>query len=103
MDFATHRRADRIYQDLVREGHLFRQRSLLPVASMRDSNAEHVAIVAAIAVGDPDEARRMAEVHHFGGKTRWLATLGPRDAERDASGRGMGREVGTARGPGEPE
>jgi len=85
MAFAAHRRADRIYRDLVREGHLFRQRSLLPVASMRDSNAEHVAIVASIAAGDPDEARRMAEIHHFGGKTRWLATLGPRETECDAS------------------
>jgi DNA-binding GntR family transcriptional regulator len=91
MEFAAHRRADRIYQDLVREGHLFRQRSLLPVASMRDSNAEHAAILAAIAAGDSDAARRMAEVHHFGGKTRWLATLGRRDTERDT---GMGEGSG---------
>jgi len=75
MEFAAHRRADRIYQDLVRESHLFRQRSLLPVASMRDSNAEHVAIVDAIADGDAGTARRTAERHHHGGKTRWLATL----------------------------
>lgn len=96
MEFAGHRRADRIYQDLVRESHLFRQRSLLPVASMRDSNAEHTAIIDAIADGDAGAARTTAERHHFGGKTRWLATLGRRDEECDA-GRdvGEGTEIGS--------
>lgn len=94
MEFAAHRRADRIYQDLVREAHLFRQRSLLPVAAMRASNAEHAAIVDAIVGGDAGEARRTAEVHHIGGKTRWLATVGPRDTERGTSGRDRGEETG---------
>jgi DNA-binding GntR family transcriptional regulator len=94
MEYAAHRRADQMYQDLVREGHLFRQRSLLPVASMRDSNAEHAAIVAAIAAGDPGAARRLAEIHHLGGKTRWLVTLGPRDTERNAGGLSGKAETG---------
>lgn len=81
MDFAGHQRAGQIYQSLVREGHLFRQRSLQPVASMQESNAEHAAMLDAILAGDADAARRAAEEHHFGGKRRWLATMTPRDAE----------------------
>jgi len=97
MEFAGHRRANRIYQDLVREGHLFRQRSLLPVTAMRASNAEHIAIVEAIAAGDVSEARRMAEIHHLGGKTRWLETRSPRGTERDNSGRGKGEGAGSSK------
>ena len=93
MEFAGHRRADQIYQDLVREGHLFRQRSLQPVASMRESNAEHAAMVEAILSGDPAAARRVAEDHHLGGRRRWLATLRPREA-------GFGPQERTGKGEG---
>jgi DNA-binding GntR family transcriptional regulator len=77
MGFAGHKRANQIYQALVREGHLFRQRSLQPVASMQESNREHAAMLAAILAGEPEVARRAAENHHQGGKRRWLATLAP--------------------------
>jgi DNA-binding GntR family transcriptional regulator len=90
MEYAGHDRANRIYQDLVREGHLFRQRSLQPVASMRESNDEHASIADAIVRSDPDAARQTAEQHHIGGKRRWLATLGSRDKEPIAR-RGKGR------------
>jgi DNA-binding GntR family transcriptional regulator len=83
MEFSGHTRAEEMYQALVREAHLFRQRSLQPVASMRESNAEHAAIVAALYAGDRKAARRISEDHHFGGKRRWLATLGPREAGAD--------------------
>jgi len=79
MEFSGHGRADQLYRALVREGHLFRQRALLPEASMRESNAEHAEIVAAIVAGDAAWAREIAEEHHNGGKRRWLATLTPRD------------------------
>jgi DNA-binding FadR family transcriptional regulator len=42
---------------------------------MRESNAEHARMLAAIEAGDPATARAVAEEHHFGGKRRWLATL----------------------------
>lgn len=83
MEFSGHRRADQIYQSLVREGHLFRQRSLQPVASMRESNQEHRAMLAAIVAGDPAAARRTSEAHHFGGRRRWMATLAPAEAPFD--------------------
>lgn len=75
LDFAGHRRAGQIYQSLVKESHLLRQRALQPVAAMQESNAEHAAIVAAIVAGDAAAARSAAEDHHVGGKRRWLATL----------------------------
>lgn len=95
MDYAGHKRADKIYQALVREAHLFRQRSLRPIASMRESNAEHAAMIDAIAGGDAAEAQRLAEEHHFGGKRRWLATLGPSGNEIDEPR--SRKERGTAR------
>jgi DNA-binding GntR family transcriptional regulator len=83
MEFSGHKRAEEMYQALVREAHLFRQRSLQPVASMKESNAEHAAIVAALYAGDRTAARRLSEDHHFGGKRRWLATLDPREPGAD--------------------
>jgi DNA-binding GntR family transcriptional regulator len=81
MEFSGHKRAEQIYQAMVREAHLFRQRSLQPVASMRESNEEHAAIVAALREGDREAARRESELHHLGGKRRWLVTLGPRQPD----------------------
>jgi DNA-binding GntR family transcriptional regulator len=97
MEFAAHKRASEMHEALVRESHLFRQRSLLPVASMRESNAEHAAIVAAVAAGDAAAARQTAERHHLGGKTRWLITLSPRDAQADARDREAAEEEGARR------
>jgi DNA-binding GntR family transcriptional regulator len=91
MAFSGHRRADQIYQALVREGHLFRQRSLLPVAAMRESNAEHSRIVDTLAAGDVAGARRAAEDHHFGGRRRWLSTLPPGTADEATKERASGQ------------
>jgi DNA-binding GntR family transcriptional regulator len=76
MEYSRHRRADQVYQSLVKEGHLFRQRSLQPTKSMQESNAEHRVILQAILDGDGAAARRAGEQHHFNGKARWLSTLG---------------------------
>lgn len=76
IDYAGHKRAAQIYQSLVTEGHLLRQRSLQPVDSMRESNSEHKEIVDAIGAGDADAAWALAEEHHRHGKNRWLGTLG---------------------------
>lgn len=75
MELSRHRRSIEIYQSLVKESHLFRRRSLMSVPAMRESNAEHRAMVEAIRSGDVDAARAAGEAHHFGGKRRWLETL----------------------------
>jgi len=70
--FAEHGRARQTYEALIKETHLLRQSSLVEPARMRESNSEHAAIVAAIAAGDGETARRLAEAHALGGKRRWL-------------------------------
>ncbi len=70
--FASHARAGQTYEALIKETHLLRQSSLIEPARMRESNSEHTAIVAAIAAGDGETARRLAEAHAQGGKRRWL-------------------------------
>ncbi|WP_439598354.1 FCD domain-containing protein [Falsiroseomonas sp.] len=70
----------RIYEDLGNELHLFRRRALVEPENMRESNAEHAAILAAIAAGDAEAARAAGEAHIAGGKRRFQAT--------DASGAG---------------
>jgi DNA-binding GntR family transcriptional regulator len=76
MGFAGHGRAKQVYESLINETHLFRQRSLGTKESMRESNAEHLAILDAIAAGDAERARRLGEQHSLAGKRRWLEALG---------------------------
>jgi DNA-binding GntR family transcriptional regulator len=71
-DFARHGRAKQTYEALIKETHLLRQSSLVAPEKMRESNTEHAAIVAAMAAGDGEMARRLAEAHAQGGKRRWL-------------------------------
>jgi DNA-binding GntR family transcriptional regulator len=70
--FAAHSRATNTYEGLIKETQLLRQSSLVGPARMRESNGEHAAIVAAIAAGEAETARRVAEAHAQGGKRRWL-------------------------------
>jgi DNA-binding GntR family transcriptional regulator len=72
---AGHARAAQMYGSLLKESHLLRKRSLHSRAAMKESNAEHARMVAAIEAGEPSVARTAAEEHHFGGKRRWLQTL----------------------------
>lgn len=74
--YSDHKYATKIYDALVKEDHLLRERSLQIVASMRESNADHKRIVDAIAAGDRNKARSTAEEHHVQGKRRWLDMLG---------------------------
>lgn len=67
-------RARRIYDDLGNELTLFRRRALVAPENMRESNAEHAAILAAIATGDEAAARAAGEAHIVGGKRRFQAT-----------------------------
>ena len=75
MAYAGHGRAKQVYESLINETHLFRQRALGSRESMRESNGEHVAMLAAIAAGDAERARRIGEDHSLAGKRRWLETL----------------------------
>jgi DNA-binding GntR family transcriptional regulator len=75
MTFAGHGRARQVYDSLINETHLFRQRALGSKESMRESNGEHMAILDAIAAGDGERARKLGEEHSLAGKRRWLEAL----------------------------
>lgn len=74
LEFAEHGRARQTYESLIKETHLLRQSSLTSRARMLESNGEHAGIVAALAAGDGETARGLAEAHAQGGKRRWLET-----------------------------
>ena len=74
MEYAGNGRAKQVDESLIKEMHLFRQRSLVAPANMRESNAEHRTLVAAIAAGDAEAARRAGEAHVRGGRRRFAAT-----------------------------
>lgn len=76
-------RARRIYADLGNELHLYRRRALVAPEAMRESNAEHAAILAAIAAGDAARARDAGEAHIRGGKRRFAASTNPNDGGDD--------------------
>ena len=67
-------RATRISEGLGNELNLLRQRALVPVENMQESNAEHDAIVRAIAAKDSARARDAGEQHILGGMRRFVAT-----------------------------
>ncbi len=74
---AGHRRASGLYDLLIKESHLVRQRSLAHPERMRRSNAEHAAMLNAAAAGDTALARSLGEAHVAeGGKRRWIESLG---------------------------
>jgi DNA-binding GntR family transcriptional regulator len=74
LEFAEHSRAQQTYESLIKETHLLRRSALTSPVRMRESNAEHAAILNAIASGDAERARRLGEAHGHGGKRRWLET-----------------------------
>jgi DNA-binding GntR family transcriptional regulator len=72
--FGAGPRTRRLYEELGNELHLYRRRALVQPENMRQSNAEHAAILRAIAAGDADAARKAGEAHIGGGKRRFQAT-----------------------------
>jgi DNA-binding GntR family transcriptional regulator len=72
--FGGGKRAVRLYEELGNELHLYRRRALVQAENMRESNAEHAAILRAIAAGDVQAARDAGEAHIAGGKRRFRAT-----------------------------
>jgi DNA-binding GntR family transcriptional regulator len=88
--FAGNARAQRIDDDLGNELHLFRRRALVQPENMRESNAEHAAIVRALAAGDAAAARVAGEAHITSGKQRFArshaAVTGTIQPQQAASG-----------------
>lgn len=88
--FAGNARAQRIDDDLGNELHLFRRRALVQPENMRQSNAEHAAIVRALAARDADAARAAGETHIKSGKQRFArshaAATGTTQPQQAATG-----------------
>ncbi|WP_426959242.1 GntR family transcriptional regulator [Muricoccus radiodurans] len=82
LDAAEHRRSAALYRGLVKEAHLTRKLVLRAPPNMRESNAEHAAMLDAIETGDAERARAVGEAHVNGGRRRWLGSL-------DLTGRGV--------------
>jgi DNA-binding GntR family transcriptional regulator len=76
MRYAGNGRAKQIDESLIKEMHLFRQRSLVAPANMRESNGEHRTMLAAINAGDADAAWQAGETHVRGGRRRFASVAG---------------------------
>jgi DNA-binding GntR family transcriptional regulator len=70
-----------IWPTLEGELHLFRRRGLVIPGSLRVSNYEHRAIIAALKAGDAAAAERLMERHIQSGKSRLLKTITAAPAE----------------------
>jgi DNA-binding GntR family transcriptional regulator len=68
-------RAQRLYDDYVKELHLFRRQNFNRTSNMRTSNVEHRRIYEAIAKGAKAKARVQAELHIQAGRQRLLSML----------------------------
>jgi DNA-binding GntR family transcriptional regulator len=66
-------RAHRVYDDYVKELHLFRRQNFDTPGNMRRSNAEHRRIYDAISKGAKAKAKAQAEDHILAGRQRLLA------------------------------
>ncbi len=66
-------RAHRLYDDYVKELHLYRRQNFNVPANMRGSNAEHRRIYQAISSGSVVAAKAEAEAHIKAGRQRLLA------------------------------
>jgi DNA-binding GntR family transcriptional regulator len=80
---AANPKAKTMYDNLVREMHLFRRRGLSIANNIARSIAEHEAISAAVAAGDPEGAHAAAEAHIVAGFDRYSNTL---EQDREAAG-----------------
>ncbi len=84
--FGAGPRTRRLYEDLGNELHLFRRRALVEPENMRESNAEHAALLRAIAAGDTEEARAAGEAHIANGKRRFRDTAPSKTEETTHDG-----------------
>lgn len=75
LDGAGNPKAKTIYDNLVKEMHLFRRRGLSVPTNIAQSIVEHDAIVAAVDVGDAEGARLAALNHIEAGFARYMQLL----------------------------
>ena len=76
---ADNPKAKTIYDNLVKEMHLFRRKGLSLVTNMDRSLEEHEAITAAVNAGDIEAARAAAYTHTTSGYARYMKMLKPED------------------------
>lgn len=79
MQGADNPKAKTMYDNLVKEMHLFRRRGLSKAPNIARSIVEHEAILDAVAKGDPEGARAAAEQHIQLGLGRYLALIARED------------------------
>ncbi|MGJ3264371.1 MAG: GntR family transcriptional regulator [Salinarimonas sp.] len=72
---ARNPKAKTMYDNLVREMHLFRRRGLSIATNIEQSLAEHGAIFAAVEAGDPEGAQRAAQAHIVAGFVRYTGMI----------------------------
>lgn len=75
LEGAGNPKAKSIYDNLVREMHLFRKRGLSVANNIARSIEEHEAIRDAVAAGDGEAARKAAEAHIVAGLDRYTKIL----------------------------
>jgi DNA-binding GntR family transcriptional regulator len=76
IDLAPRERVKRLYDDFVKELHLFRRQNFDNLGNMRKSNAEHRLVYQAIAAGHKADAAKYAEQHILAGCQRMLRDVG---------------------------
>ncbi len=81
LEGASNPRAKTMYDNLVKEMHLFRRRGLSVASNIARSLEEHHAISDAVAAGDAEAARKAAERHIVEGLARYMKI-----AEKDETG-----------------
>ena len=72
---AQNPKAKTIYDNLVKEMHLFRRKGLSIVNNLARSLEEHIDICEAVSAGDPEAARAAAHVHITSGLARYMLML----------------------------
>lgn len=85
---ARNPKAKTIYDNLVREMHLFRRRGLSIATNIAQSLVEHGAILSAVEAGDADAAQKAAQEHIVAGFSRYMAM-----AEEHRPGEPAGRRA----------
>lgn len=75
VSFTGNSRLIKSYRSLVKEFHLFRSHGLVQPEAQRSSNAEHGAIIEALAAGDAAKAYETSFSHVLNGKERMMTAL----------------------------
>jgi DNA-binding GntR family transcriptional regulator len=83
LEAAANAKAKTVYDNLVKEMHLFRRRGLSVPTNMARSLAEHEEIAKAVLAGQPEPARLAAHDHITAGFARYIKT---HDQDTEASG-----------------